>query len=328
MTLTIVLPVYNVEKYLSKCIDSIIEQTYDDFELIIINDGSTDNSLIIAEEYARNDTRIRIISQENSGLSAARNKGIAVANGDYISFVDSDDTIDLGMYERMMYEIFNNQSDVVVCGHRVLSENREIISEVKHGNHILTGCEATKMILDDSILPSFAWGKVYKRTLFSNILFPCGRIYEDIATTYKLFDIAEKVIIIDEAFYNYFRRTNSICLSPGVEREYKRNTDLYLAFKDRFVFAKNALKYHQKLPVCALSAFNSGKNLLHTLLRDKTNYHWQISIDSLIKDLLILYNYCNDFLPYKYRIEMWVIAHSQYLYTKIIKLYFNLRYRN
>lgn len=326
MTLTIVLPVYNVEKYLSKCIESIIGQTYGDFELIIINDGSTDRSLDIAEEYARNDSRIKIISQENSGISAARNKGITAATGDYISFVDSDDTIDIRMYERMMSEIFNNKSDIVVCGHRVLLENHEIISEVKYGKDILTGCEATKMVLDDSILPSFTWGKVYKITLFKNVLFPNGRIYEDIATTYKLFSIAGKVIILDEVYYNYFRRPGSICLSSDLEREYKRSIDLYLAFKDRFVFATNNLLYQEQIPVCALSAFNVCKNLLHVILRDRTNYNWKISIDSLINDLLLLYKHCCNIVSYKSRMEIWFISHTPNLYNKLSRLYFKLKY--
>lgn len=328
MTLTIVLPVYNVEKYLSKCIESIIDQTYGDFELIVINDGSTDCSLDIAKEYALKDSRIKIISQKNAGLSAARNSGIIAAKGDYISFVDSDDTIDLGMYERMMSEIFNNQADVVVCGHRVLSENQEIISEVKHGHHVLTGCQATKMVLDDSILPSFSWGKIYKRSLFNNISFPSGRIYEDIATTYKLFDAADTVIIIDEIYYNYYRRAGSICLSPGLEREYKRNTHLYLSFKERYVFVNNNAEYQEQIPVCALGAFNACKNLLHAMLRGQNNYNWEVSIGLLISDLTSFYEHCHYILPYKSRVEMWFITNTTVIYKWLSRLYFKLKYKN
>ena len=129
--LSIILPVYNVEKYLPDCLTSILNQTYDDFELIIIDDGSTDQSLSICKAYELKDTRIRVYSQCNAGLSAARNKGIDCSQGTYLAFVDSDDTIDSEMYETMMSALEESEVDIVVCGHRVVSENGEIIEEVK-----------------------------------------------------------------------------------------------------------------------------------------------------------------------------------------------------
>ena len=129
-TISIIVPVYNVEEYIHKCINSILAQTYKDFELILINDGSPDNSGIICDEYARADSRIKVIHQQNSGLSAARNAGLAVAKGDYIGFVDSDDWIDKSMYESMITEAQTLEADIVICDYyKVKKKKAKAVTE-------------------------------------------------------------------------------------------------------------------------------------------------------------------------------------------------------
>ena len=135
--LSVVLPVYNVESYVSKCIDSILNQTFKDFELIIIDDGSTDSSSAICEHYKNIDSRIQLIKQKNQGLSAARNHGIQLAQGEFISFIDSDDWIDSTMYADLL-SLITSDVDIVVCGHRVVTESGEILEQNSLGDMCLT----------------------------------------------------------------------------------------------------------------------------------------------------------------------------------------------
>ena len=184
--LSIILPVYNVENYLPVCLDSIINQTFRDFELIIIDDGSTDNSLFVCQDYCKSDTRIKIFTQENSGQSVARNRGIREAQGVYVTFVDSDDSIDRHMYEKMMSEAVRTAADVVMCGHRVVSEDGKILEEIRYKKQNLSGRETAVMVLDDCVMPSFLWDKVYRRSLFEDFQFPEKRIYEALYKTLQV----------------------------------------------------------------------------------------------------------------------------------------------
>ena len=207
--ISVIVPAYNVEKYIKTCLDSLINQTYSNFEIIVINDGSTDQTEKILNEYESN-PKIRIFSQKNGGLSAARNQGLNLANGELVCFIDSDDSVKSDYLEKLAAPFFEDSNiDITVCGYQEKFENSEI-------NHVLksqkiTGAQATKDLLikqqDFNIL---AWNKLYRKKLFSNnhIEYPAGQIHEDNLTTYKLFSHAQKVFYISDVLYIY-QRTHS-----------------------------------------------------------------------------------------------------------------------
>ncbi|WP_190279513.1 glycosyltransferase [Ornithinibacillus gellani] len=208
---SVIVPVYNGEQYLSKCIESIISQTFSDLEVIIVNDGSTDKSGKIADYYASKDDRIKVIHKEFGGVSSARNMGLGVAKGEYIGFVDGDDYIDRHMYETL-YQLCNDyQSEIAIC-----NLGREI------DNRLLNNEKETTTVLEmnrKTALNELFKGELYRFSLcnklfhykcFKNIQFPYGRIHEDLSTTYKLFANATKITFINYTGYIYVKRPNSI----------------------------------------------------------------------------------------------------------------------
>ena len=187
--ISVIVPIYKVEKYLEKCILNIVNQTYSNLEIILVDDGSPDNSGKICDEYARKDSRIKVVHKLNGGLSDARNAGIEIATGKYIAFVDSDDYIEEKMISKLYDLLKANDADVSACNickfyedkEIELDENEEIVKSYPPEQAILL------TILDDSF-GNYAWNKLYRSELFSDVRFPFKRRYEDIATIYKILD--------------------------------------------------------------------------------------------------------------------------------------------
>ncbi|BDP63405.1 hypothetical protein EfmJHP80_09010 [Enterococcus faecium] len=173
-------PVYNVEKYLKKCVDSILGQTFTDFELLLIDDGSTDNSGSICDELAKTDNRIKVIHKENGGLSDARNIGIEVAKGDFIGFIDSDDYIDEDMYAFLYNNILKYDAELSMCGIYDVHKNKEI-KKLTPFSQLVTKSEAIELVLDGKLVVANAVSKLYKKELFENVRYPKGKIAEDAA---------------------------------------------------------------------------------------------------------------------------------------------------
>lgn len=173
---SIIIPVYNVEQYLDKCLKSISKQTFLDFECIIVDDGSPDNSNAIIDKYVNKDQRFKVIHQKNMGLSAARNTGLDVAKGDYITFVDSDDYIANDYLEKFVLKIASSNADIIICG---------IIEVFKNYENSRVFANATTEVIKQNILadtwPSFVWNKCYKKELFDNVRFPVGKAFEDLS---------------------------------------------------------------------------------------------------------------------------------------------------
>ncbi len=208
--ISVIVPVYNVEKYIERCIESILGQTFTDFELIIVNDGSTDKSGEICDRYSNNDPRIRIIHKENGGLSDARNAGIEAANGEYIGFIDSDDYIDTDMYELLYQNICRENADISTCGIYDCYPDKTVTQEVNSSDFTVDGSEAVRLALESQFMPLFAWNKLYKRSLFDSIRFPVGKIYEDAFVMIKLMGASRRVSISMKPKYYYIHRENSI----------------------------------------------------------------------------------------------------------------------
>lgn len=209
-TISIIVPVYKVEDYLERCIDSILDQTYKDLEVILVDDGSPDSCGSICDSYREKDKRVRVIHQKNGGLSAARNSGIEIATGAYLLFIDSDDWIKQDLCASVWKAAVSRDADIVVFGYSIINEELQILSDkVVSGRHMITGKQALKDLLSNKI-ENYAWNKLYKKELFLDVRYPKGFVWEDVGTTYKLFLKAEKVFLLDRSYYYYFQRSTNI----------------------------------------------------------------------------------------------------------------------
>ncbi|MBY9080233.1 glycosyltransferase [Paenibacillus sp. HN-1] len=208
--ISIIVPFYNVENYIRKCVESILAQSFKDFELILIDDGSPDNCSAICEEYAARDERIKLMHKPNGGLSDARNFGLDVAAGKYIGFIDSDDWITPNMFEVLHREITRHEADIAIsCHYSELDGQAERVNDFGQ-TAVLNNSEAIEEIIVDGRIKSYAWDKLYRRELFDTVRFPVGVTFEDILTTYKLFVQATKVVLVNEPTYYYVKRGDSI----------------------------------------------------------------------------------------------------------------------
>ena len=227
--ISVIIPVYNTEKYIDECITSIVKQTYKDFEIIIVNDGSTDNSLQICYDWAKKDSRITVINQSNQGVSATRNTGIANARGEYLYFVDSDDYIESNLFADVMSVFENTNADIVSFGaQKIYNDGRvEICDKIYDGT--MTSVQAVEKLMSGD-MKDYLWARVYKKETFKDITFPVGQNFEDTATTYKVFLNAKSISFIPKVYYNYRVRLNSII------SEMSNNTlrDIFVVRKGRY----------------------------------------------------------------------------------------------
>ena len=251
-TISVIVPVYNTSKYLSRCVESIINQTYSNWEMILVDDGSTDNSGNICDEYTCSDSRIKVIHQENRGLSGARNKGIDEATGKYIFFCDSDDYLRNDCLEKLIVKLKLDRADIVACGIFKTFENKdpnlwdlELFTAITPGRW--SGPESVIEMMRGNSICTVAWNKLYKKELFDGIRFPENFLNEDEATTYKLLYKAGIVSYTPEALYNYFQRESSI-MHDDFSKRYGFFIDI---LKERITFFKekgeNVLEQHSRI---------------------------------------------------------------------------------
>lgn len=208
--ISIIVPVYNVEQYLEKCVDSIINQTYKNLEIILVDDGATDSSSKLCDKLAKIDNRIKVYHKENGGLSDARNYGVERATGDYIGFVDSDDYIDAEMYEKLYEAIKKENVDVAECNLKIIYPNRvELFTEQNYYN-VCTKQEYLEEYLKIEKIFGSACVRLIKSNIAKKLKFPVGKLYEDTYYAYDLIDMVDKYVIMDTSYYNYLMRENSI----------------------------------------------------------------------------------------------------------------------
>lgn len=207
--ISVIVPVYNVKDYIKECLDSIINQTYKNIEIIIVDDGSTDSSGKICDEYAKKDKRIQVIHQPNSGLAASRNNGISLSRGKYLSFIDSDDIIHSQMIELLHKELINNNCDISICKFQLFRDKYTEKNE-NYNIEIMNQTEFLKKLMIDKKITSHAWNKLYRKAIFKGTNYPVGKKYEDIGTTYKLGFNLNSVCYLDIELYGYRIRENSI----------------------------------------------------------------------------------------------------------------------
>lgn len=318
--ISVIVPVYNVEQYLKICLDSILAQTFQDFEIICINDGSTDNSLKILEEYKQLDDRLVILTQTQSGAAIARNNGIKQSKGEYIQFLDSDDYVEPNLLEEMYKRARTHQADLVVCSYKKVDDNGNI-TERKNPNSPInlykTPLEKPFCANDFkedifSLLTPGPVNKLYKKELIieNDITFPNIRICEDIAFVHSCVAVAKKILVFDEALINYrFNRPGSMASyrkkytidvvhSCNALKNFLVKKNLYSNFKTAFF---NAFKNHIRWEI-TLCSDEEYQNFL-TEFKQLMPNDWELFKPALRKDYLTL-DYLKKFIGNK-KVMLW-----------------------
>ena len=316
---SVIVPVYNVERYLNKCLDSLVNQTLEDIEIIVVNDGTKDNSQDIINKYRKNyPKKIKAYKKENGGLSSARNYGLKYAKGDYIAFVDSDDYIDLTMYEKMYNKAISNNFDMVVCDlYYTYEDNKLVFCDSKIKNDLYE-FDIKKTMID--IYPS-AWNKLYKKELFNyNVKFKEKVWFEDVEFLYRLFPYIKSIGVIKEPLYYYVQRKGAIT-STFDERlyHYIENWNGIIDF-----YKKNELysEYKKESEYCYV------RYLLATFIKSATNFgkeDYDIAVTTALKNIKNTFpNYRRNKYFYKSLKGIYLL-----LFNKTIsKIYYKLKHKN
>ena len=315
---TIVVPVYNVEKYLRKCLNSIVNQIYENIEIICVDDGSPDNSINILNEFAQSDKRVKIIRQENQGLSGARNTGINNAIGKYIMFIDSDDWIELNMVELMVNKIENENLDLVVCGNTNYYVNKIKKQELtKLSSEIIySGIDYFRQNYKKNYRFGNCWNKIYKLDLIKqkSIKFPIKRLYEDLLFVFQYIYFCKKVGIIKQSLYNYVISRDG-AITNKINRDDLKDTLFTLEEIKKFLKLENDYKLLNSIEFSEYMFFWILRNsLFKFFLNNKYN---QKEVGKIIKEL-------KESKEYK-EIAKYILRNSKNIKYKIfiIALYFN-----
>jgi glycosyltransferase involved in cell wall biosynthesis len=297
--ISVIVPVYKVEQYLATCLNSIVNQTYKNLEIILVDDGSPDNCGKICDEYAQKDDRIVVLHQPNSGVSRARNAGLDIAKGEYIAFVDSDDYIALDMYEELMSIAQKQSADIVTCNHYTINNKGTVLCTNNFDN--LNVDEVRYLILMDKYSICL-WDKLYKASLFNDIRFKIDIYSEDLFIMPSLFFKAEKLAWTSQAYYYYCLNMGSNMTLFGTKRKY----GFFAAWEEHEKFAK---KYCPK--AYTWSEFRTIRNAIGALV---ANMKEQILTQQKIKK-------CENYLAIKkavgvsakigikYKILWWSLNH-------------------
>ncbi|MBD5489142.1 MAG: glycosyltransferase [Lachnospiraceae bacterium] len=301
---SVIVPIYNVEKYLKKCIESIRTQLYNHIEIILVDDGSLDGSAQICDGYQQLDERIKVIHKVNGGLSDARNAGIDVCVGQYILFVDSDDYIHPYMIKGMMDVAINEGADIVECAIQDVDEVHRAdfkIDRIPYNIRVLNHEQAVEGILDYK-LKIVAWNKLYKKSLFVKLRFPVGKLHEDEFLIPFLVDMCSTYVLIDNKYYAYVNRENSIMNSPYN----KKRLDIIEIFEERLNYFNKKydnkyneiIKYHFWVACVRLKAmmgeqyYNSKVEDVYTYLYNELITSKKVKVDKKIKAI------ANRFIPF------------------------------
>lgn len=274
---SIIVPVYNVEDYLSRCMDSILRQTYTNIEIIVVDDGATDKSGELCDKYAQKDSRVRVVHQENRGLSGARNTGIDTATGEYITFIDSDDYVADNYVEELLLILHQHKADISICMGKKFSD---VVGNLEKGEDkifLYTSETALESMLYRKKVNSYAWGKMYKRKLFEEVRFPVGELFEDVKTIYKVYDIANIIALTEQQLYFYYQRTGSI-----VNSEFNiKKMDQVWAAKEILEFVKK--KYPNLINAAVSKYFISAIDIYRRIPLQSENKEEKKILERIIK---------------------------------------------
>lgn len=271
MKISIIIPVYNVRRYIKYCLDSLVNQTYKDYNVILVDDGSNDGSEKICDEYCQNHKNFKVVHKENGGVSSARNIGIGQADGDYIIFVDSDDIVSNKLCERIANIAIEQNIDVIQYEYLKFDREKEIKDYEKEVEEEITLCEVNKIdeiyklyFIDEKIKRE-TWGKAYRREILKDLKFPEGRLAEDLATTYLILSKCNKIVYTNEKLYYYRIRRNSIMRSGNIKLYY----DAMLSHFEIYEFIESKKKYAN---IAYTNYFNNLMKLYAKNNVEKCNY--------------------------------------------------------
>jgi glycosyltransferase involved in cell wall biosynthesis len=213
--ISLIVPVYNAKNYLNRCIESILSQTYSNFELILVNDGSTDESEQICSAFQQKDARVRLINQNNMGPGKARETGVKNSLGDFIGFIDADDYISVNYLELLYAAIIKNNADIVKCNYQVVTENCVVIHSSKYIEiELFNNFECMLYFVQQKHSSNYLWDKLYTRRIFEGVVFPNFFAGEDYCILSQLFSNAKRFVTIDDTLYSYVRTDDSLCRRP------------------------------------------------------------------------------------------------------------------
>lgn len=299
--ISVIVPVYNVKCYLDRCINSILNQSFRDFELILVNDGSTDGSLNICKKYVDKDERVKIISQSNKGMSAARNTGLKNADGYYICFVDSDDFVEKNYLFQLLNKIKEEQADVVVCEFYFVNEdgrkNKIRKFNIPANDRNLNGRKYLEYLFkDNSDIYIVPWNKLFKRDLFNNVKFETNKYFEDEFLVVPLFWNIKKVSLLRKPLYNYVQRSGSSTNLPINLKKIldvcdfkKRRADFFKEKKEKKLFKLASQSYKSWIIFCDSEYSNFIDKKLEKLFQQefrKYPLYWHGNKKEIIKDMI------------------------------------------
>ena len=254
--ISIIIPVYNVEKYLDKCVASVVNQTYTNLEIILVDDGSPDNCPAICDQWQAKDSRIKVIRQENGGLSVARNEGLKIATGEFVGFVDSDDWIEPQMYELLLTALLETDADIAVCNYQIETEasNSNISNtELPVRKQYTPETALEKIFKWQEFIRNYVWNKLYRRTIISDIKFSEGKLYEDVPWTTKVIGNSQKIVSIDCLLYHYLIRFDS--LTRDGQYKLRRLHDECEMIEQRLEYIRGHFPKLEKLAASTLQNF-------------------------------------------------------------------------
>lgn len=303
--ISVIVPVYKVEKYLEQCVRSLLNQTYGNLEIILIDDGSPDSCPDMCNEYQKKDSRVKAVHKENGGLASARNLGLDIASGNLIAFLDSDDWLDLDTYERLLKAMFDKNADIV-CMEGIHTDGEKFYDKCfycKPTGTVISGKELTKQILLDKVASYVVVG-LYKKECWQNIRFPVGRLYEDLPTTFRVFERAERVTYVDETFYKYRENLQSISYTPNPIKTYHQ----FLGYKTHYESAKE--KYPEIFrDVTALTAHYATSTYFHYCTDAHTELEPHIcEVESFLNENKKNINFTNIMRSRRYALRLYYFS--------------------
>ncbi len=313
--ISVIIPCYNAEKTLARCLSSVLQQSYDRLEIIIIDDGSTDNSSAIYQDFQRRNHRIRYIIQENSGVSSARNKGVKIAKGDYICFVDSDDWVEPNYCEALYQILIREQADISIVEASYEDEDGNVVFNKNISEEaVYDGKRALQILLEDDIIQSHPWGKLYKSSFFNDVHFPENlKCFEDYSTLFKVFDQALTVAKSNQKLYHYIQHQDSLShnLSPQTAFYF------YLAIMDVFKFWQQNEEIKNN-PKITKNIIRKLLMVLKRIIRQTTAEEMRPEKEAMRKSFQAFLKYSVFEIGLEYYFYVRLYYHQPKLYTKII----------
>lgn len=329
--LSVIVPCYNVIDYIDCCLQSLVKQNYSNIEIILINDGSFDGTEVKCAEWASVDPRIIVVHQENKGPVITRIKGLSIAKGDYVTFVDSDDFIHPQMYELLMSIFIKEDVEIVQCGVCDVYENNNklLFKHRKTENtlndyKIYTKKEGVLNILDDSDWQSYMWNKIYKKNILEGINWPIGRgLDEDTSVMYEIFQKAMNSAYLYSELYYYRHRENSICTAKESIKLAKNIYDRCEARWEKYLFTENHPEYSSKLNKMKNIYLSVSLSSLRFIVLHKSlfpqNYE-KIILDRIKREKVLSITFLPDLFSRLKRIELFMVRHCFILYKFSIRI--------